>query len=244
MRIVVPVTPRISNHTDFDALRLHPQVDLTFVWANEPKPPADLVILPGSKSVRADLDFLRAQGWETYLQKHLRYGGKLMGICGGFQMLGNSIDDPHALEGAAGTARGLALLDFNTVLEPEKQLLRVQGTLLQKTLLTNGAKVSGYEIHCGVSSGPALENPALDLGDHRDGALSADNQIMGSYVHGIFDEVDSLASLLAWAGLQDIESFDYRARQEADIDRLADAVEQFFLAGWFDSWLTTSSRPA
>lgn len=244
LRIVVPVTPRISNHTDFDALRLHPQVDLTFVWANEPKPPADLVILPGSKSVRADLDFLRAQGWETYLQKHLRYGGKLMGICGGFQMLGNSIDDPHALEGAAGTARGLALLDFNTVLEPEKQLLRVQGTLLQKTLLTNGATVSGYEIHCGVSSGPALENPALDLGDHRDGALSADNQIMGSYVHGIFDEVDSLASLLAWAGLQDIESFDYRARQEADIDRLADAVEQFFLAGWFDSWLTTSSRPA
>lgn len=244
LRIVVPVTPRISNHTDFDALRLHPQVDLTFVWANEPRPPADLVILPGSKSVRSDLDFLRTQGWEAYLQKHLRYGGKLIGICGGFQMLGNSIDDPHALEGAAGTARGLGLLDFDTVLEPEKQLLRVQGTLLQSTLLANGAKVSGYEIHCGVSRGIALENPALDLGDHHDGARSADNQIIGSYVHGIFDEVDSLASLLAWAGLRDVEAFDYHARQEADINRLADAVEAFFLPGWFDSLTTTSNRTA
>jgi adenosylcobyric acid synthase len=114
LRIVVPVTPRISNHTDFDALRLHPQVELIFVWADEPLPPADLVILAGSKSVRADLDFLRAQGWETYLQKHLRYGGKVMGICGGFQMLGNSIDDPHALEGEAGNTHGLGLLDFST----------------------------------------------------------------------------------------------------------------------------------
>jgi adenosylcobyric acid synthase len=235
LRVVVPVTPRISNHTDFDALRLHPQVDLTFVWANEPKPPADLVILPGSKSVRADLDFLRAQGWETYLQKHLRYGGKLMGICGGFQMLGNSIADPHALEGTAGTANGLGFLDFNTVLEPKKQLLRVQGTLLQNTMLASGATVSGYEIHCGVSSGVALDNPALELGDHRDGARSADNQIMGSYVHGIFDEAESITSLLAWAGLRDIQPFDYRARQEADINRLADAIEHHFPAGWFEA---------
>ena len=230
LRIVVPVTPRISNHTDFDALRLHPQVELTFVWADEPLPPADLVILAGSKSVRADLEFLRARGWETYLQKHLRYGGKVMGICGGFQMLGNNIDDPHALEGEAGNTHGLGLLDFSTVLEPEKQLLRVQGTLL-----ANSAKVSGYEIHCGVSNGAALENPALDLGDHRDGALSVDNQIMGSYVHGIFDEAESLASLLAWAGLKNIEAFDYQARQEADINRLADAVEQYFLPNWFDA---------
>lgn len=239
LRVVVPVTPRISNHTDFDALRLHPQVELTFVWADQPLPSADLVILPGSKSVRADLHFLRGQGWEAYLQKHLRYGGKVMGICGGFQMLGNSIDDPHALEGEAGTASGLGLLDFTTVLEEEKQLLRVQGLLLQNTPLINGAKVSGYEIHCGVSNGPALENPALDLGDHQDGARSADNQIMGSYVHGIFDEAESLASLLAWAGLRDVEIFDYHARQEADINRLADAVEQYFLPDWLNAFTTT-----
>lgn len=237
LRVVVPVTPRISNHTDFDALRLHPQVELTFVWANEPKPPADLVILPGSKSVRADLDFLRAQGWEAHLQKHLRYGGKLMGICGGFQMLGNSIADPHALEGEAGCAKGFCMLDFSTTLEPEKQLLRVSGSLL-----ANGARVSGYEIHCGVSSGTALDNPALELGDHRDGALSADNQIMGSYVHGIFDEADSLDSLLAWAGLQNIEPFDYHARQEADINRLADAIEHNFPADWFDALAQTQNR--
>ena len=165
------------------------------------------------------------------MQLHLRYGGKVMGICGGFQMLGNNIDDPHALEGEAGNTHGLGLLDFSTVLEPEKQLLRVQGALL-----ANNAKVSGYEIHCGVSSGAALENPALDLGDHRDGALSADNQIMGSYVHGIFDEAESLASLLAWAGLKNIEAFDYQARQEADINRLADAVEQYFLPDWLNTF--------
>jgi adenosylcobyric acid synthase len=218
------------NNTDFDALRLHPQVDLRLVWANEPKPPADLVILPGSKSVRADLGFLREQGWEPYLQKHLRYGGKLMGICGGFQMLGHMIADPHGLEGEAGSLPGLGLLDFSTVLEPEKQLLRVSGKLL-----SSGASVCGYEIHCGVSSGPALDRPALDLGDHRDGARSTDDAILGSYVHGIFDAADSLASLLAWAGLQQAEAFDYRARQEADIDRLADAVEQHFPAGWLDA---------
>ena len=230
LRVIVPVMPRISNHTDFDALRLHPQVDLTFVRAGEAIPPADLVILPGSKSVRSDLAFLRANHWEPYLQKHLRYGGKLMGICGGFQMLGNSIADPHALEGTAGTARGFGFLDFDTVLEPEKQLLRVQGQL-QAT----GARVSGYEIHCGVSRGAALENSALDLGDHRDGALSADGNILGSYVHGIFDEQESLTSLLAWAGLRDVEAFDYRARQEADIERLANAVEQHFNRDWLDA---------
>ncbi|HQQ64424.1 MAG TPA: cobyric acid synthase [Pseudomonadales bacterium] len=227
LRVVVPVTPRISNHTDFDVLRLHPQVDLVFVWGDDPVPPADLVILPGSKSVRADLQFLRARGWEKYLQKHLRYGGKVMGICGGFQMLGNSIADPSALEGEAGTLDGFGLLDFDTVLEPEKQLLRVDGTLL-----ATGAQVSGYEIHCGVSRGPALQTPALDLGDHTDGAVSADGQIFGSYVHGIFDSEQSLQSLLQWAGLQQSVTFDYRARQEADLDRLAASVEESFGAFW------------
>jgi adenosylcobyric acid synthase len=230
LRIVVPVTPRISNHTDFDVLRLHPQVDLQFVWGGEKMPAADLIILAGSKSVRADLAFLRTQGWDKQVLQHLRYGGKVMGICGGFQMLGQRIDDPHALEGKAGSSVGLGLLDFSTTLEVEKQLLRVQGTLLGSGAQTANIPVSGYEIHCGVSSGPALALAALDLGDHRDGALSADGHILGTYVHGIFDESTSLQSLLAWAGLQDAQIFNYHARREADLDRLADAVEQHFAA--------------
>src|SRR5690606_15354637 len=120
LRVVVPVTPRISNHTDFDPLRLHPQVEFHFVYPGETPPPADLVILPGSKSVRADLAFLRANGWEAYLLRHLRYGGKLIGICGGFQMLGREIHDSAGLEGKAGTSSGFGWLDMVTVLEPEK----------------------------------------------------------------------------------------------------------------------------
>ena len=110
LRIVVPVLPRISNHTDFDPLRLHPQVDLQFIPAGQALPAADLIILPGSKSVRADLQHLRAQGWDRDIARHLRYGGRLLGICGGFQMLGSLIDDPLGLEGVAGAEPGLGLL--------------------------------------------------------------------------------------------------------------------------------------
>ena len=233
LRVVVPVTPRISNHTDFDVLRLHPQVDLEFVWAEQPFPPADLVILPGSKSVRADLAFLRSQGWDVAIRKHVRYGGKLMGICGGFQMLGNSIADPHGLEGEVGSASGLGLLDIDTVLEPEKQLLRVEGFIFGAD-----AGVTGYEIHCGVTQGAALSRPALDLGDHCDGARSEDGQIFGTYVHGLFDHPQALENLLGWAGLQKVEPMDYRARQEADLNRLADEVERHFDAGFLESLLS------
>src|SRR5690606_33460549 len=139
IRIAVPVLPRISNHTDFDALRLHPQVDLIFVAPGQPIPACDLIILPGSKSVRADLATLRAHGWDDAIYKHLRYGGKVLGICGGFQMLGNTLNDPHGIEGEAGSSAGLKLLDIDTVLEKEKHLHRVQGTL---TL--NGESITGY----------------------------------------------------------------------------------------------------
>nr|WP_298142121.1 cobyric acid synthase [uncultured Pseudomonas sp.] len=221
LKVVVPVLPRISNHTDFDPLRLHPQVELTFVGPGQAIPPADLIILPGSKSVRADLAFLRAQGWEAAIHKHLRYGGKLLGICGGLQMLGERIEDPHGLEGAAGSSDGLGLLEFATVLEPEKQLRNVQGRLC----LENAA-VGGYEIHAGVSSGPALERAAVHLDDGRcDGALSADGQVLGSYLHGLFESSDACAALLRWAGLREVQAVDYHALRERDIERLADMVE-------------------
>ena len=129
LKIVIPVLPRISNHTDFDALRLHPQVDLTLVGPDMPIPPADLIILPGSKSVRNDLQWLREQGWDAAIARHLRYGGKLIGICGGYQMLGEAIHDPAGVEGNTGSSYGLGYLSLQTTLEPEKQLRNVSGHL-------------------------------------------------------------------------------------------------------------------
>lgn len=219
--IAVPLLPRISNHTDFDALRLHPQVELRFVAPGEALPPCDLVILPGSKSVRDDLAFLRAQHWDVQLRRHLRYGGKALGICGGLQMLGRAIHDPHGIEGEAGSSDGLGLLDVETTLETEKQLRRVSGVLAG-----NAAAVSGYEIHCGMSRGPALQRPACMLDGRPDGALSADGQVMGTYLHGLFDEPAACDALLRWAGLHDVHSPDYPALREAQLDRLADAAEQ------------------
>ncbi|MDX5371245.1 MAG: cobyric acid synthase [Pseudomonadaceae bacterium] len=221
LRVAVPVLPRISNHTDFDPLRLHPQVDLQFIGPGQAIPPADLIILPGSKSVRADLARLREHGWDAAIARHLRYGGKVLGICGGLQMLGTRIDDPHGLEGPAGSSAGLGLLDYATVLEPEKQLRNVRGRLSLGDL-----DVSGYEIHAGVSVGPALAMPAVRLDDGRsDGALSADGQVMATYLHGLFEVPAACAALLAWAGLREARQVDYHARRERDIERLADLVE-------------------
>ena len=220
-RVVVPIFSRISNHTDFDALRLHPKVDLRYAAPGEKLPPADLVILPGSKSVRRDLEVLRQHGWHQDIQRHLRYGGKLIGICGGFQMIGNSIDDPDGIEGVAGASQGLALLDFTTRLQPEKQLHRVTGKLAFAE-----ARLSGYEIHAGISEGAALNIPAIKLDARDDGALSADGQILGTYIHGIFDDTEARNALLAWAGLAAGEDFDYLAMQELEIERLADVLEQ------------------
>jgi adenosylcobyric acid synthase len=222
LTVVAPVFPRISNHSDLDPLRLHPQIDFRWVGPGQTPPPADLVVLPGSKSVAADLAWLRAQGWEPYLQRHLRYGGKLIGLCGGYQMLGRTLHDPAGIEGAPATVAGLGFLDCETTLEAEKQLRNVAGTLA----LEGAPAMSGYEIHMGVTRGPALERPAVLLDDGRhDGALSADNQILGTYCHGLFEQPPALAALLAWAGAAGIAPVDFGARREADIDRLADAVE-------------------
>lgn len=222
LRVVVPVLPRISNHTDFDALAAHPQVDLIWVGPGDTPPAADLVVLPGSKSVRADLAFLRERGWAHYLNRHLRYGGKLMGICGGMQMLGRSVSDPLGLEGPAGDSDGFGFLDISTRLAAEKQLRNVQGELL----LGAPVPVRGYEIHAGVSTGPALERPAVRCGGRPDGAQSADGQIFATYLHGVFDAPESLAALLHWAGLRDVQGFDLDAHREASLERLADSVEQ------------------
>ncbi|KOP55394.1 cobyric acid synthase [Pseudomonas coronafaciens pv. porri] len=222
LNVVVPVLPRISNHTDFDPLRLHPQVNLQFIGPGQAIPPADLIILPGSKSVRSDLKYLRANGWDTAIDRHLRYGGKLMGICGGLQMLGEHLHDPLGLEGAAGSSPGLGLLAMSTVLETEKQLRNVRGHLTLED-----AEVSGYEIHAGVTTGAALEQAAVRLDDGRcDGAQSTDGQILGTYLHGLFESPAACSALLRWAGLENVQSVDYHALRERDIERLADLVEK------------------
>ena len=219
LNVVVPVFPHISNHTDLDALRLHPQVNLHYVATDMEKPHADLIILPGTKSVQGDLHWLVEQGWQEHINKHLRYGGKLIGICGGYQMLGNKLHDPHGIEGKAGSIDGLELLDFETTIEKQKELKLVNGQLIW-----DKSDVTGYEIHMGISEGPALNNPAVQLTDKVEGVISEDNQIMGSYLHGIFDQSSALSSLLKWAGLNETASFDYEALREQEIDRLADEM--------------------
>jgi adenosylcobyric acid synthase len=221
LRVVVPVLPRISNHTDFEPLAAHPQVELRYIAGETEPPPADLVILPGSKSVRADLEWLRTRGWHTYLERHLRYGGKVLGICGGLQMLGKTIADPEGVEGAAGESPGLGWLDLTTVLLPGKRLSNVCGHLQLE-----GARVRGYEIHAGRTRGPALERAAVRLDDGAaDGALSADGQIMATYLHGLFEETAACAALLRWAGLSQPLRIDHAARRERALERLADTIE-------------------
>ncbi len=223
LRIVAPALPRISNHTDFDALRAHPQVDFRFIGPGETLPACDLIVLPGSKSTRADLAWLRAQGWEQALARHLRYGGKVIGICGGFQMLGRTIADPDGIEGVPGTSTGLGWLDVETTLAAGKQLRNVRGFL---SVAGSRAPVIGYEIHCGVSHGDGMASAPLLLdGERTDGARSADDQVLGTYVHGLFDSPQALSALLRWVGLERAVAVDVHALRETAIDRLADAVE-------------------
>lgn len=222
LHIAVPITPRISNHTDLDPLRAHPQVTVTFVGPEQNIPPCDLIILPGSKSVRQDLAALRQYQWDDAIAKHLRYGGKVLGICGGFQMLGEHIHDPHAIEGKAGSTEGLGYLAMETVLQENKQLHNVTG------VLSENISFSGYEIHAGITSGSALNSPLCYIGEAKrpEGAISEDQQIAGTYIHGIFNHPDACQHLLRWAGLTEAKPYNYEDFHLQQIERLADAIEQ------------------
>lgn len=246
LNVVVPVLPRISNHTDFDPLRQHPQVNLQYWGEGQAIPPADLIILPGSKSVRADLQWLHQHGWQRVLEKHLRYGGKVLGICGGFQMLGQQISDPQGVESATGASgnnstAGFGWLPMSTELKRHKQLQRVNGVL---SVDGNTATCEGYEIHCGVSRIESLHHRPLVKLQHggTDGILSEDGAVMGTYLHGLFDHPEAAALLLEWAGLQpDSDAsggrdFEVKAavnvavnvaeNRERQLDRLADTLAQ------------------
>lgn len=225
-RVAVPALPRMSNHTDFDALRAHPGADLRFVGPGHPLPACDLVILPGSKNTRADLAWLLAQGWQPALQRHLRYGGRLIGICGGFQMLGMAVHDPEGVEGAAGSSAGLGLLAIDTTLTRSKRLAQVRGRCAFAE-----AAVAGYEIHMGRSSGPALARPAFFIDGQAEGALSEDEQVLGTYLHGLFDLPGACDALLRWAGIgAGSAAADLASLREQSLDRIADAASPLLAA--------------
>lgn len=217
--VVVPVLPRISNHNDFDALRVHPDVNLIMVGPGQNPPAADLVILPGSKNTRADLAWLQKEnaGWREYLLRHLRYGGKLMGICGGLQMLGLSISDPDGSEDKAGCSEGFGLLPLHTELKRQKILRQVKGSLTlppQKEV-----PIQGYEIHSGITTAEGLTETGC-------GWLSADEQIFATYWHGLMDTPEALQSILQWAGLHSKKTVSYDSVREQQIARLAETTQK------------------
>jgi adenosylcobyric acid synthase len=217
--IAVPMLACIANFDDFDPLRLEASVRLVFVPAGDPLPVANLVILPGSKATIADLTFFREQGWHIDLAAHVRRGGRVLGVCGGYQMLGKRVADPEGIEGRAGAVEGLGLLDVETVLMGEKTLERVEGESA-----VNGAPFEGYEMHVGRTSGPDCGRPLLRFVDGRvDGAISADGRIAGAYVHGLFANDRQRAAWIASVGA--VSELEYEMTVERTLDGLADHLE-------------------
>ncbi|HQT85112.1 MAG: cobyric acid synthase CobQ [Acidiphilium sp. 37-64-53] len=214
--IAVPMLPCIANFDDLDPLHGEPDVDLRFIPRGTPLPrEADLIILPGSKATIADLATLRAEGWDIDIRAHHRHGGALLGLCGGYQMLGRSIADPHGIEGPPGSAPGLGLLDIETILAGDKRLTAATGRLVPES-----AGFTGFEMHIGQTTGPATARPLLHLADGRaDGAQSPDGRIAGTYIHGIFTADPARAGLLRRYGATPA-----RRNFEAEIDATLDAL--------------------
>ena len=221
IRIAVPMLSRIANFDDMDPLRLEPNVELGFVPPGKPIPrDIDAIIIPGTKSALGDLAFLRDQGWDHDIIAFARTGGRVTGVCGGYQLLGKSIHDPEGLDGAPGSTEALGLLDIVTLMHPEKQIRQVRGHCPRsKTALV------GYEIHIGTSEGADTRSPMTVLAGHPDGAVSANGQIEGTYLHGIFSNDDFRAWWLN--GLSDgaAGSYDHEATVEQELDNLADGLE-------------------
>ncbi len=219
--IACPMLSRIANFDDLDPLAAEPGVRLSMVPPGSALPgDADLVILPGTKSTRGDLAFLRAQGWDIDLAAHLRRGGRVLGICGGYQMLGQRIDDPAGLEGPPGSEPGLGLLDVDTVMAPDKTLSRVSARHL-----ATDTELSGYEIHIGRTTGADCARPFARIGDAPDGAQSRDGQVTGTYLHGLFADDGFRAAWLAQQGAN-ASVTTYGQTVEATLDALAEHMER------------------
>lgn len=221
--VACPITPRIANFDDLDPLRLEPGVELRMIPPGQPIPAeAALVVLAGSKATMADLAFLHAEGWDIDILAHHRRGGHVLGLCGGYQMLGRRISDPHGIEGEPGSAVGLGLLDVETVLAGDKALRRVSGTAL-------GARFEGYEIHIGDTAGPDCERPVCAMADGAcDGAISRDGRVAGSYVHGLLDLAGQRAAWLARIGATEAnaeQGIDQSAAVDTALDEIAAILE-------------------
>lgn len=219
-KVAVPMLPRIANFDDLDPLKAEPQVEVVMVPSGQSFPSdAGLVVLPGTKSTIADLIAFRENGWDRDLQAHVLRGGHVLGICGGFQMLGNRISDPDGIEGDVPEIKGLGLLDVETVMEPEKIVRNVKATSL-----LHDVPLEGYEIHMGRSTGPDAARPFSRIGNHDDGAVAADGRIIGTYLHGVFSSDQFRHKFLARLGVCG-SGENYRASVEAALDELAQELE-------------------
>ena len=212
---------RIANFDDLDPLQAEPDVRLTMVRPGSPIPgDCDLVIVPGSKSTIGDLAFLRAQGWDIDLQAHVRRGGRVLGICGGYQMLGTSIADPEGIEGPPGDAPGLGLLDVETIMSSEKTVKLVEGKTVE-----GGISVKGYEIHIGATAGSDCNNAWLNIQGRNEGASTANSQILGTYMHGLFADDAFRTWFLGGLGGSG-SGLTYDGQVEATLDKLARHLER------------------
>ena len=220
-KVVVPQLSRIANFDDFDPLREEPEIELVFVPPGRPLPrDAALIVIPGTKSTIADMEFVRSQGWDVDILSHVRHGGRVLGICGGYQMLGRSISDPNGIEGPPRTVPGLGLLDVETVMTGDKTLREVAGVLAPH------AAFAGYEMHVGHTTGPGAARPFLRFNDgSTDGAVSADGRIAGCYVHGLFGVTEARAALVAAIGAAPSLE-DHNTRVDAALDEIAGELEQ------------------
>ncbi|TMV09612.1 cobyric acid synthase [Ruegeria sediminis] len=219
-KIAVPQLERMANFDDLDPLSAEPGVSVEIIAAGRPLPgDADLVLLPGSKSTIGDLTFFREQGWDIDLLAHVRRGGHVLGLCGGYQMLGKTISDPEGVDGRPGTVDGLGLLDVATVMAGEKQV-----TLRDATALPGGEPVSGYEIHMGRTEGPDCARAWLKIDGRPEGAASANGRVRGSYLHGLFSSDKFRASYLAGLGADSAVA--YEDGVEQTLDALADHLER------------------
>ena len=220
LHVVCLTFSRIANFDDLDPLAQEPGVRLTMLRAGEPLPSdADLVVLPGSKSTRSDLKFLREQGWDIDLKAHHRRGGYILGICGGYQMLGNTIADPDGIEGPAGSSEGLGLLNVESVIGAEKRLAETTATHI-----ASDNDFLGYEIHKGKTDGPDCQRPFAQAGGNPEGATSADGRIVGSYFHGMFRSDAFRGSILKSLGANSSD-LNYANQVEETLEALADHVE-------------------
>ncbi len=219
-RVAVPILSRIANFDDLDPLAQEPGVGVEMIAPGRVIPvEADLVILPGSKSTRADLAFLRAQGWDIDIAAALRRGACVLGLCGGYQMLGEAIADPEGLEGPPGVARGLGLLAVRTVMRPEKRL-----DLTEAVHVETRTAVAGYQIHLGATEGPDRARPLFETASGPEGAISGDGRVMGTYLHGVFAADRFRSAFLRALGAATSDNA-YAAGVEATLDALANHVE-------------------